>query len=238
MMPSDAVGGILLSLLAVSIIWLMLMAIKWFVRLLKKPHQDNLCPPLRFADPSHPHTVAHQQSPTPYALKITPDSTQHSRRIPPVTQPPADRAMFDFDLVPSVNENGFGYVIKRLDDELLLSWEGLPVRNGFESFPVAGESYHMQDLQSDSFHPPSRLALIPEPTNRHDPNALAIYDISGRHQAGYIPKEEAKRITNKIKKGVVRECRAMWEIFKGGKRVSLRVLVVYDGARIRLPVVD
>ena len=55
--------------------------------------------------------------------------------------------------------------------------------------PVAGASYRMDALQDDAFTPGRRLALVPEPDNEHDPNAVAIWNADRTLQAGYVPRE-------------------------------------------------
>ena len=42
--------------------------------------------------------------------------------------------------------------------------------------PVAGVSYRPQALPDPSFDPGRRLALVPQPDNEHDPNAVAIWN--------------------------------------------------------------
>ena len=57
---------------------------------------------------------------------------------------------------------------------------------------VAGVSYRLDALQDDAFAPGRRLALVPEPDNEHDPNAIGVWDDDRRLQAGYVPAELAR----------------------------------------------
>ena len=41
---------------------------------------------------------------------------------------------------------------------------------------LAGASYRAEALQDDAFAPGRRLALVPEPENEHDPNAVGIWN--------------------------------------------------------------
>ena len=41
---------------------------------------------------------------------------------------------------------------------------------------VAGASYRAEALQDSGFDPGRRLALVPEPDNEHDPNALGVWN--------------------------------------------------------------
>src|SRR4029077_2947339 len=53
--------------------------------------------------------------------------------------------------------------------------------------PAAGVSYRAEALPHPSFDPPRLLALVPEPTNEHDPNAVAIWNEERTLQVGYVP---------------------------------------------------
>ena len=55
--------------------------------------------------------------------------------------------------------------------------------------PVAGASYRLDALDDAGFEPGRRLALVPEPENEHDPNAIGIWDEERRLQAGYVPAD-------------------------------------------------
>ena len=55
-----------------------------------------------------------------------------------------------------------------------------------EVVPVAGISFHQQELKTAMIGAPSAPRLVPEPTNVHDPNAIRV-EINDHH-VGYIPK--------------------------------------------------
>src|SRR6185312_10627744 len=57
---------------------------------------------------------------------------------------------------------------------------------------VAGVSYRLDALQDDAFAPGRRLALVPEPDNEHEPNAVGVWDDDRRLQAGYVPADVAR----------------------------------------------
>src|SRR5947209_18858336 len=59
---------------------------------------------------------------------------------------------------------------------------------------VAGVSYRIDALQDDAFAPGRRLALVPEPDNEHDPNAIGVWDDELRVPAGYVPAEIASEL--------------------------------------------
>jgi hypothetical protein len=95
---------------------------------------------------------------------------------------------------------------------------------------LAGASYRLDELQDDAFTPGRRLALVREPQNEHDPNAVAVWDADRRVQAGYVPAEVAPSVRGD------EQAIALWE-FRGeeGKRIGLRVLLAPADAWIQEP---
>jgi len=59
---------------------------------------------------------------------------------------------------------------------------------------VAGVSFRSEAVADSSFDPGERLALVPEPDNEHDPNAIAIWNEDRTLQAGYVPKDVAPEL--------------------------------------------
>ena len=95
---------------------------------------------------------------------------------------------------------------------------------------VAGVSYRLDELQDESFAPGRRLALVPEPDNEHDPNAIAIWDAERRVQAGYVPADVARELRAEDWQAV-----ALWQFVDAGRRGGLRVLLAPREAWIGLP---
>jgi hypothetical protein len=96
--------------------------------------------------------------------------------------------------------------------------------------PLAGASYRLEALQDEAFAPGRSLALVPEPENPHDPNAVAVWDIERRLQAGYVPAEQAPTVSPDA------QAVALWEFRdEEGRRVGLRVLIAPSDAWIGLP---
>ena len=100
----------------------------------------------------------------------------------------------------------------------------------FRVVKLAGASYRADALQDDSFAPGRRLALVPEPDNEHDPNAVGIWDADRTVQAGYVPAEVAPELRGD------EQAVSLWE-FRGddGERVGLRVLIAPADAWIQEP---
>jgi hypothetical protein len=95
---------------------------------------------------------------------------------------------------------------------------------------VAGASYREEALQDPGFDPGRRLALVPEPENEHDPNALGIWNEERTQQAGYVPTEVAPVVPHDW------QAVSLWE-FRGleGDRIGLRVLLAPADAWIGTP---
>jgi len=95
---------------------------------------------------------------------------------------------------------------------------------------VAGASYRSDDLQDEAFAPGRRLALVREPENEYDPNAVAVWDAERRVQAGYVPAEIAPELRGD------EQAVSLWE-FRGedGQRIGLRVLLAPADAWIQEP---
>jgi hypothetical protein len=80
--------------------------------------------------------------------------------------------------------------------------------------PVAGVSYRVEALPDESFAPGRRLALVPEPENEHDPNAVGIWNEERTLQVGYVPRDVAPELAGD------EQAVSLWRV-EGGLRVLL-----------------
>jgi hypothetical protein len=96
--------------------------------------------------------------------------------------------------------------------------------------PVAGASFRLDALQDEAFTPGRRLALVPEPDNEHDPNAIGVWDADRRVQAGYVPAEIARDLDAAEWQAV-----SLLEFYEGPGRGGLRVLLAPRDAWIGAP---
>jgi hypothetical protein len=80
--------------------------------------------------------------------------------------------------------------------------------------PVAGVSYRLEALDDPSFDPGRRLALVAEPDNPHDPNAVAIYNEDRSLQLGYVPAVAAPELSGD------EQAVSLWRV-DGGLRVLI-----------------
>jgi hypothetical protein len=79
---------------------------------------------------------------------------------------------------------------------------------------VAGVTFRPEALPDASFDPGRRLALVPEPENEHDPNAVAVWNEERTLQAGYVPAEVAPQLRGD------EQAVSLWRV-DGGLRVLL-----------------
>jgi len=119
-----------------------------------------------------------------------------------------------------------GYWLRDAATGDALKWDDPRVR----VVKLAGASYRADALQDDGFAPGRRLALVREPENEHDPNAVAIYDAERRVHGGYVPAEVAPALSGD------EQAISLWE-FRGedGQRIGLRVLLAPADAWIQEP---
>jgi HIRAN domain len=95
---------------------------------------------------------------------------------------------------------------------------------------VAGASYRGEALQDSGFEPGRALALLPEPENEYDPNALGIWNEARTLQAGYVPAEVAGAVPHDWR------AVSLWEFRDlDGDRIGLRVLLAPPDAWIGAP---
>jgi hypothetical protein len=123
-------------------------------------------------------------------------------------------------------EEGRGYWLRDAATEEPVRWRDDRLR----VVKVAGASYRAEALQDPAFDPGRRLALVPEPDNEHDPNALGIWSEERTLQAGYVPAEVAAEVPRDW------QAVSLWE-FRGatGERIGLRVLLAPPEAWIGTP---
>jgi hypothetical protein len=119
-----------------------------------------------------------------------------------------------------------GYWLRDAASGEAMKWDDPRVR----VVALAGASYRADTLQDDAFAPGRRLALVREPENEHDPNAVAIWDSEQRLQAGYVPAEVAPGLRGD------ELAVSLWE-FRGddGRRIGLRILLAPADAWIQEP---
>ncbi len=158
------------------------------------------------------------------------------RRRQPIVPDIPSRPDAEYHLVPRREQDLFGYgagfVLERVADGQLLSWQSLPRKEGLESVNVAGVSRRRVALQGDGFRPGKRLVLVPEPDNPHDPDAIGVWNERKTVQLGYVPKGRSRTIAKRLRAGEVWHGLSLWETVKRGERVGLRMLLYREDARL------
>ena len=91
-----------------------------------------------------------------------------------------------------------------------MRWEDERIR----VLPVAGVSFRPKAVENSSFDPVRRLALVPEPENSHDPNAIGVWNRERNLQAGYVPAPVAAELTGD------EQAVSIWRV-EGGLRVLM-----------------
>jgi hypothetical protein len=71
--------------------------------------------------------------------------------------------------------------------------------------PIAGFQFHRGDAVWESLKVGDELKLVREPSNEHDPDAVAIY--FGDEQLGYVPRAENSAISQMLDRGENLEAR-------------------------------
>jgi hypothetical protein len=105
---------------------------------------------------------------------------------------------------------GHGYRLRDASTGEAVRWEDERIR----VIPVAGVTFRPEALPDASFDPGRRLALVPEPDNEHDPNAVAIWNAERTLQAGYVPADVAPQLRGD------EQAVSLWRV-DGGLRVLL-----------------
>lgn len=85
---------------------------------------------------------------------------------------------------------GSGYRLRDAATGEVMPWEDKRIL----VVAAAGVSFRPEALDDPSFDPGRRLALVAEPENEHDPNAVGIWNEERTLQVGYVPRENAPRV--------------------------------------------
>ncbi len=119
------------------------------------------------------------------------------------------------------DRRGAGYHLRDAASGERVEWEDPRIR----VVAVAGVSFRPDAVADSSFDPGARLALVPEPENEHDPNAIGIWNEQRTLQAGYVPREVAAELAGD------ELAVSLWRVGADG----LRALVVPPGSWVGRP---
>jgi hypothetical protein len=118
------------------------------------------------------------------------------------------------------DRRGAGYHLRDAATGERIAWEDERIR----VIPVAGVSFRPDAVADATFDPGARLALVPEPENEHDPNAVGIWNEERTLQAGYVPRETTSELAG------TELAVSLWRAGEG-----LRVLIVPAGSWVGRP---
>jgi hypothetical protein len=118
------------------------------------------------------------------------------------------------------DRRGAGYHLRDAATGEQVRWEDPRLR----VVKVAGVSFRPEAVADSSFDPGRRLALVPEPENEHDPNAVAVWNAERTLQAGYVPRAVVAELDGS------ELAVSLWRAGEG-----LRVLVVPAGSWVGRP---
>jgi hypothetical protein len=113
-----------------------------------------------------------------------------------------------------------GYYLRDAATGEPVRWEDSRLR----VVPVAGVAFRPGNVDDVSFDPGRRLALVAEPENEHDPNAVGIWNEAHTLQAGYVPRDVAPELRGD------EQAVSLWRVDGG-----LRVLIVPADAWVGTP---
>ena len=109
-----------------------------------------------------------------------------------------------------LERGGAGFYLRDAATGESIRWEDTRIR----VVAVAGVSFRPEALADPSFEPGLSLALVPEPENEHDPNAVGIWNAERTLQAGYVPRDVAPEL------GGDEQAVSLWRL-EGGLRVLI-----------------
>jgi hypothetical protein len=128
--------------------------------------------------------------------------------------------------------DGRGFFLRMAESGEPLRWQDARLGEaGAHVIRVAGTSYRSDELRDPGFEPGRSLALVREPDNPHDANAISVWNEERTAQAGYVPAAVAAVLAGSEDLCAL----SLWEWRNGtGERIGLRALVYPEGA-VRIP---
>ena len=128
--------------------------------------------------------------------------------------------------------DGRGYFLREAESGEPLRWQDPRLAEvGAHVIRVAGTSFRPDEVRDPGFEPGNSLALLREPENPHDANAISVWNEDRTAQAGYVPADVAVVLAGFEALSAL----SLWEWRSGtGERIGLRALVYPEGA-VRIP---
>jgi hypothetical protein len=119
-----------------------------------------------------------------------------------------------------------GYWIHKAESDQAVSYGELSeLVPGAVVFHVTGARHRVNNIQGPAFEPGRPVALVPEPKNQYDRNAVAVWDADRRAQAGYVPRELAAGVGQALRGRDPLSAVCLVEFVENRRRVGLSVLL-------------
>lgn len=134
-------------------------------------------------------------------------------------------ATFNLETWTSYEGDGWGMTVKDAEGTPVpwREWEEVTERQ-LQGVPVVGCRFRGNTITRDEFRPGMELTLHREPENPKDPNAVAVYDATGTHHVGYVPREMTQKVWREFGSGA--RAWMVWEVLEGEERTGGRLLLV------------
>jgi hypothetical protein len=144
----------------------------------------------------------------PAAPDLAPDGHSYA------SNPPLSLGWYRRDETGEDGTEMVGLGWRLFDSDGVMVWTEDPVceRAGvFMVLKVAGVTYRPEALDSPAFALGRRVALVREPTNQYDRNAVAVWDDAETVQLGFLPREIAAMFAPLLDSGDTRAAMVVWE---------------------------
>lgn len=141
-------------------------------------------------------------------------------RLPPGWRPPLRLTLVEDEISDRPAElgdkvSGRGLSVRDEQGVLLQIFEGHPCLGAFSALatPIVGLRHRIQGATLESLEcgVGHQLVLVRDPQNRHDPNAVGVWDEPELHQLGWIPSDAAVIVAEALDAGRKLVAWCVWE---------------------------
>lgn len=158
------------------------------------------------APAAHPSPASAQHSEHPTAAEPTPphaanagpstSGLEHDQAVPSAGFPPLQlrhQQLPSGQWVLQLHDGTTGQLLAHSDRRL--------AESGIHVAELRGERNHPHGCTAGDFAPGSPVTLLRDTDNPYDHNAIAVYDATTHHQAGYVHKNKAPHLAGPLDRG-------------------------------------
>jgi hypothetical protein len=146
---------------------------------------------------------------------IEPAASEHSGQVPAyTTNPELSLGWYRRDETGANDKPMVGLGWRLFNDNGAMVWNEDPEceRAGIvQVLSVAGVTYRPEAVDHPAFALGRRVALVREPTNHYDANAVGVWDEAKTIQLGYLPRAIAAMFAPLLDSGDARAAMVVWE---------------------------